>query len=94
MEYLSWTTLKLLKNPASRYSITDDFNKLPTDDISEQFGLNDMVNLSTRFDNKLDLTDINEYQPAHKLAPVADDDHCCILVKAREVTQIILYLLV
>ena len=29
------------------------------------------------------LTDISEYQPAIKLAPLAHNDHCCVLVKGQ-----------
>ena len=86
LEYLESTVAKLTsKYPTANYVITGDFNKLPVDELCSQFGFRDLVNFTTRADAKLDLvlTDEEEYTEALKLAPIAQNDHCCILVEGK-----------
>ena len=86
LDYLSTTLLKLHKKfSAARFIIAGDFNRLPVEDLCEQFALTDLVNFPTRLDNKLDLvlTDLKECKQAVKLAPLAENDHCCIMVNEQ-----------
>lgn len=52
------------------------------ENLCQQFGLRDLVNFTTREDAKLDLvlTDVAEYGSPTKLAPISNNDHCCILL--------------
>ena len=86
-DYIIGTLLKLSKShPNTKYLITGDFNKLDVKNISEQFGLRNIVNFSTRGDAMLDLmlTDMEDYKTPTKLAPLASNDHCCILLRSEE----------
>ena len=86
IDYITTTILQLTpKHPSAKYLLAGDFNRLPVENLCEQFGLSDLVTFNTRESAKLDLmlTDISEYQPAVKLAPLAHNDHCCILVKGQ-----------
>ena len=83
LEYLSTTTLKLAqKHPTAQFIITGDFNRLPLENYQQQNNLTNLVTFHTRENATLDLilTDIAEYSPATKLAPIADNDHCCLLL--------------
>ena len=53
------------------------------ENLCHQFGLRDLVDFTTRENSKLDLvlTDVAEYDSPTKLAPIANNDHCCILLK-------------
>ena len=87
-EYITSTLLKLSKShPSAKYLITGDFNRLDVKNISEQFGLHNIVNFTTREDAMLDLmlTDIADYKTPSKLAPLASNDHCCILLDGQPV---------
>ena len=59
---------------------------LPTHAICEQFGLKNLVDFPTRENVTLDhiLTDVQEYQPSQKLAPLSRNDHCCIFVEGQQ----------
>ena len=84
LDYLSDTMLKLLqKRPNAHFIITGDLNHLPITNLMEQCNLKNLVNFNTRNEAMLDyvLTDINEYEPAIELSPLANNDHCSILVK-------------
>ena len=86
LDYLESTIAKLTpKYPAANCIITGDFNRLPVNDLCSQFGFRDLVNFTTRADAKLDLvfTDVAEYNEPLELAPIAQNDHCCILVESR-----------
>ena len=62
------------KYPNANLIITGDFNKLPVENLCQQFGLRDLVNFRTREDTKLDLvlTDVAEYSSPTTLAPVSN----------------------
>ena len=64
--------------PNANYIIMGDFNRLPIDCFSEQYGLSNLVNFHTRGNATLDLilTDICEYTNAIKLSPLDRNDHC------------------
>ena len=49
----------------------------------EQCNLKNLVNFNTHSEAMLEykLTDNNEYEPAIELSPVANHDHCSILVE-------------
>ena len=87
LDSLEDTVAKLTpKYPTANLVITGDFNRLPVDNICEQFGLSDLVDFSTRDDSKLDLilSDVAEYNAAVKLPPISNNDHCCILVEGQQ----------
>ena len=74
LDYLSDTMLKLLqKRPNAHFIITGDLNHLPITNLMEQCNLKNLVNFNTRNEAMLDyvLTDINEYEPAIELSPLA-----------------------
>ena len=52
---------------------------------NRQFGLSNVVNFNTREDAMLDLilTDISSYKSCENLAPIANNDHCCILLRGE-----------
>ena len=59
-EYLEDTVAKLTpKYLTANLVITGDFNRLPVDNICEQFGLSDLVDFSTRDNSKLDLMSLS-----------------------------------
>ena len=57
--------------------------------MCEQLGLQDLVNFNTQESNKLDLilTDLSQYQAAVQLSPIAQNDHCCILVNGQRIVR-------
>ena len=82
-DYLSSNIIKLSKKyPNAKFTITGDFNRLPIQDIQTQNNLRNIVNFNTREDAMLDLilTDSDEYDNAVELSPIANNNHCCILV--------------
>ena len=86
-DYLSSNIIKLSKKyPNAKFTITGDFNRLPIQDIQTQNNLRNIVNFNTREDAMLDLilTDSDEYDNAVELSPIANNDHCCILVNGVE----------
>ena len=86
-DYIELTKARLTpKNPNANYVVTGDFNRLPLGDICDQCGQRDIVNFHTREETQLELvlTDVPEYDPAVKLSPIGQNDHCCILVKGKE----------
>jgi hypothetical protein len=87
-EHITDTMAKLTPTyPNAKYVITGDFNRLPVNDLCTQLGLSNLVKFHTRNDVTLDLilSDISEYENAVKLAPLSNNDHCCILVKGKQI---------
>ena len=86
LEYISSTILKLSKRHANaQLLICGDFNRLPVEELATQFGLSNVVNFNTREDAMLDLilTDISSYKSCEKQAPIANNDHRCILLQGE-----------
>jgi hypothetical protein len=87
LEYIHSTILKLSRRHANaQLLICGDFNRLPIDELATQFGLSNVVNFNTRGDAimlDLILTDIPSYTFCDKLAPIANNDHCCILLRGE-----------
>ena len=88
INYIMDTTLKLLmKTPHAQLIIAGDFNKLPMSTIYEQPKFRNTVALQTRENAMLDyiLTDIPEYDLSEELAPLANNDHCSILLRGVKI---------
>ena len=87
-DYITSTLLKLSKSHSNaKFLITGDFNRLDLTNIKQQFGLRNIVNFNTRQDALLDLilTDIPDYKDPVQLAPLANNDHCCIILDGQPV---------
>ena len=87
-DHITSTLLKLSKaHPNAKFLITGDFNRLDVTNIKQQFGLQNLVNFNTRQDAILDLmlTDISDYKNPMQLAPLANNDHCCIILDGQPV---------
>ena len=85
LNYLTTTITKLqTKHQTAKLVLTGDFNRLDTTFIADTFKLKNIVPFSTRGDAQLDkiLTNMEEYrlENCNKLAPLANNDHCCITV--------------
>ena len=86
INYFNTTILKLSKkHSAAKYIVTGDFNKLAIEDHCEQLGLHNIIEFNTRGQSILDpvYTDILSKEDATKLSPLANNDHCCILIKGK-----------
>ena len=87
-DYITSTLLKLSKSHSNaKFLITGNFNRLDLTNIKQQFGLRNIVNFNTRQDALLDLilTDIPDYKDPVQLAPLANNDHCCIILDGQPV---------
>ena len=87
LEYLGDTLSSLCKTyPLAKFIITGDFNRLPVEELLAELDIESRVNFNTRENAMLDLvlTNITEYQLATELSPICNNDHCCILLKARK----------
>jgi hypothetical protein len=64
--------------------IAGDFNRLPIEDLLSQLDMHNLVNFNTRENAQLDLvyTNVKEYKPAQQLSPIANNDHCCVLIQS------------
>ena len=83
IEYIEETNSRLTpKPPNANLIVTGDLYKLPVENLFQQFGLRNLVDFITREDFKLDLvlTNVAEYESPTKLAPIANNDHCCFLI--------------
>lgn len=90
LDYIETTLNKLLKKyQNAKLILAGDFNRLPLDGVKGIYQLRTMVNFNTRGSACLDLilTDIPEYGNAIKLAPIANNDHCSILLKGVQVSR-------
>lgn len=90
LEYISSTLIDLTEtHKKAKIIITGDFNRLDLSNISQQYGLKNLVKFNTRKDALLDLilTDITYYQQAIKLAPLATNDHNTILLERKSIKQ-------
>ena len=82
-DYITTTLIKLAKkHPTVSFIVAGDFNRPPLETMMGQNNLRNLVNFPTRNEATLDmlLTDIPEYKTLTKLAPIANNDHCCILL--------------
>ena len=86
LEYIGNVLSDISKShPFAKFMIAGDFNHLPVESLLSQLDVLSLVNFNTREQAKLDLvlTNIAEYKPAEELSPIANNDHCCILVKGN-----------
>ena len=76
-----------MKTPHAQLIIAGDFNKLPMSTIYEQLNIRNTVAFQTRENAMLDyiLTDIPEYDLSEELAPLANNDHCSILLRGVKI---------
>ena len=81
---LSTMSILATKNKRAKFIVCGDFNRLDMSTIAETFHLAQLVQFSTRGDVRLDeiYTDISSYSrvECNKLAPLCQNDHCCILL--------------
>lgn len=69
------------RHPLQHQSI----DRLDLNNTCQQLGLHSVVSFNTRGSSKLDdvLTDIPEHHNAEKLPPIANSDHCAILLHQK-----------
>jgi exonuclease III len=72
------------KYPDGSIIIFGDFNHLLIDNLKNCHALRHLINFPTRQDARLDLclTNINEYSDCQQLAPLANNDHCGVLLNS------------
>jgi hypothetical protein len=85
LDYIGSTLAYLCQtHPLAKFIITGDFNHLPVEDLCVELDIKNLVHFNTRNEARLDLvlTNIPEYKSAVKLAPICNNDHCCILLNS------------
>ena len=91
LDHLCITTQKLMtKHKSAKFVICGDFNRLDVDSFQRCFNLTQIVDFNTRGDSRLDLilTDVTDYEPPQKLAPLVTNDHCCMMLNPQRVKSL------